>query len=207
MGEKKDIGQFFENRLNEGKKSPNKNLWDEINTSLEEIERRKKIAIRYWIAGLGIFILVGLFILINPLEGDKHHSDIPEKNNSTEIPFWTLEKPTNEMEVNISMDDSLENARKLADEPIGITTNTEEPKMEVTQNPSEIVSEDIIKKSSPKSPSIDETFMITEKYYYYNSEDGKQWSTTDKNKIDSLLSEKNRILDSTITKKKDSLVE
>lgn len=206
MEDKKDIGSFFKDRLSKGKRSPNKNIWDKINASLYEVAPSKKSNLHYWIGGLGIPVLLGLFLLFNPSE-DNRHSEIPEGNNSTKLPFSTLEKTTTEDNPTISVIDSLESIKNPEEKLVEITTNIENPTKIVAENSSEIVQENKIKKSSVKSSSVEETFTVTRKYHYYNSKNDEQWTTTDKTKIDSLLSEENKILDSTVTKKKGSLIE
>lgn len=206
MEDKKDIGSFFKDKLKEGKKSPDKNLWNRINTSLDELAERKESNLRYWLAGLGIPILLGFFLLFNPSKDSEKLSETPERN--TELSFPSLEEKSKENDVKFLVTDSLENITNPDGKLNGITANMEEPTTKLTHNPSEKVSDNETKKSSTKkSPSIDETYKVSKNYYYYNSEAGKEWITTDKNKIDSLLSDGKKTMDSIVTKKNDSLVE
>ena len=207
MEDKKDIGSFFKEKLKEGKKSPDKNLWNKIDTSLDELAKRKKSNLRYWLAGFGIPILLGLFLLFNPSKEDVNSLEISDKNSSNELPVPSLNKMTDENDKTISLMDSLEQANNSVEKNIEITSKTENSTKEELRNPSEIVPQNKIKKSSAKSSGIDETYTVTKKYYYYNSEDDKELVTTNKNKIDSLLSDKKKMVDSSLTKKKDSLVE
>lgn len=57
-----------------------------------------------------------------------------------------------------------------------------------------------------KSDNVfDDSFTVTTKYHYYNSENGKRIETSDKDKVDSILSNPIKVLDTLKTKKKDSL--
>ena len=207
MEEKKDIGTFFKDKLKDGEKSPDKRLWDRISTSLDKEKPVQKSKLQYWLIGLGIPIFLGLALLFIPSEQVEKNPKIPIENNPTELPFSSIEKPSDTKEERVSAIDSLENIEISTKDPIERTTSLEDSKKKKNQNTKEITPENKIKNSSTESSNADETFTVSKKYYYYNSEDGVEWSTTDKNKIDSLLTNETRILDSTTIRKKDSLTE
>lgn len=207
MGERKDIGQFFKDRLKEGKKSPKEDLWDKVNQSLDELAERKKSKRPYWLAFIGIPILLGLFLYFNFFKEEERNLQTPETNRLTESPISPSKQILNEQNDQASFSDSLENSEKLKEKIINFQTNTEHPSENSTPNSSEIVSKNNTEKPSKKSADIDETFTVTKKYYYYNSENDEKWITTDKHKIDSLLSQEKKNLDSIAIKKKDSLVD
>lgn len=205
MQDNKDIGSFFEKKLGEGKKSPDKNLWAKINNSLDEIELKKRKTLPYWLMGIGVFTFIGLFMFLFLSEDDKNHSEKPGNNTSSENSYSTFEKTTNSNYFKVAITDSLETTINSEEVHIETITDKENPTSEVAPNSMEIVSEAKIKRSSAKSFGVDDTFTITEKYLYYNSEDGKQWTTTDKMRIDSLLNERKSFSDSSLNIIKDSL--
>ncbi|MDP2686708.1 MAG: hypothetical protein Q8O62_05770 [Aequorivita sp.] len=207
MGQKKDIGQFFETKLNAGKKIPNESIWEKINASLDEEKRKRKRLLLYWWLGGGISFLLGLFLLFGIGKFLNTHSQIPLENNSLEQkPFSTSDKEHNDETIKIS-EDSLK-SKNIDDEKLSkIETENEHKTLNNTGNPSKKVSEKERQKSSSKRKSIDETYTVSEKYYYYNSKDGKQIVTNNKNEIDSLISKQYKSLDSTKTKKNESPAE
>ncbi|MDC8000811.1 hypothetical protein POV26_07165 [Aequorivita todarodis] len=221
MGQKKDIGTFFETKLNGGKKTPNQSLWEKINLSLDEETRRRKRTLLYWLVGGGLFVSLGLFLLLsngnfsqtnlhtdqnNILLNDQSNSNSEEKNNKTAI-----EKETSGLSSEISKKDSL--TVKNNDETLSKIESTKENlekdelanSKKTKQSTKQISSGSKAKKDLSNKESIDETFSVTTKYYYYNNEDGKRIITTDKNEIDSLIIRKHQSLDSITTKKIDSL--
>ena len=207
MEEKKDIGSFFKDELKNGKKSPDNDLWDRISTSLDEENPVRKSSLRYWVLGLGIPFLIGLVLLFYPSELAENDSEILVRDNTTELPYSIIEKPSEIKDGKAISLDSLENIENLKRNPIEIATDIEDLTKKTEQNSAEITAENKTKQSSPKTPSGDEKFTVSKKYHYYNSEDGAEWTTTDKNKIDSLLTRGTRVLDSITTIKKDSLIE
>ena len=104
MEEKKDIGQFFKDKLKDGEKSPSTDLWDRINTSLDKEDRLRKNSIPYWIMGLGItllFILGFIFYTSNFIESD---SDSLKKENTikAQAPVLATPSESNEDRININ---------------------------------------------------------------------------------------------------------
>ena len=61
-----------------------------------------------------------------------------------------------------------------------------------------------VKNNSSDKTSVDETFTVSKKYYYYNSKDGKQLVTTNKKDIDSIIAEAYKNIDTTTVKREDS---
>lgn len=173
MGEKRDIGSFFKDKLKEGKKSPNKDLWDKINKSLDEKQPVQKNNLGYWLAGLGLPILIGLFILFTPSDDNEENLKFPERNNSVELPFSSFENENDDQNQNASTVDSLNNTYVSEGEYLKTTPTLHDSK-KMEQNPPEIAAENKIEKPSPKSPSINEAFEVSKKYHYYNSEDGEK---------------------------------
>lgn len=190
MGQKKDIGQFFENKLNKGKKAPSENLWEKINTSLNEAERKRKKILFYWLMGGGALVLLGLFLLFHNGYFSQTNTYNTENNaSSVEDPFPSSQKGNDEKSIEISSKDSStiknnQNEKLSKISPMEDNSSISDPENSIKKN-----SEKQTKKSTLKSKSLDETFSVSEKYYYYNSRDGKQVITENKKEIDSLISE------------------
>ncbi len=199
----KDIGKLFETKLNTGKKIPNESIWKKINASLDEEKRKRKRILFYWWLGGGISFLSGLFLLFGIGNFLNTNSQIPLENNSLEQkPLSTLDKEHNDESIKI-LEDSLRYKNKDGEKLSKIETENDHKTINDTENPS-TVSEKDRQKSSSKRKSIDEIYTVSEKYYYYNSKDGKQIVTNNKNEIDSLISKQYKSLDSTNTKKNEN---
>ena len=116
-------------------------------------------------------------------------------------PLSTSDKEYNDETIKI-LEDSLKYKNKDGEKLSKIETENDHKTINNTENPS-TVSEKDRKKSSPKRKSIDEIYTVSEKYYYYNSKDGKQIVTNNKNEIDSLISKQHKSLDSIKIKKNE----
>ncbi|MEM0519487.1 hypothetical protein [Aequorivita flava] len=201
MTKKNDIGTLFENKLKEGEQSPNSNLWKKIDTSLEKEERKKKKLLFYWTMGLGIFSLIGFWILF----GNSFTTPMPPINPSTQ---------SVKTEINNNQDfKNEESSSKINVDSTGLELTKTKKMLEVnTVEKDSIEQVEISRKISENSPipaskknTIDETFQVSKKYYYYNSSDGKQIVTENKNEIDSLATRFKKEIDSTNLNKKDTL--
>lgn len=195
MEENKDIGLFFKEKLNKGKKSPNKDMWDKINISLDELAPRKKSYFGHWSAGISVLFLFGLFLLFNASDENPEHSEVPEKHHSNKPPISTIQEALKEDNGNPSEWDSLENGISPRATLAKTTVKEEDSNKNITSI-QPISSKKETENSTSEKSSIEETFSITKKYHYYNSEDGKQFTTTNGAIIDSLLPERNKNLDS-----------
>ncbi len=218
MGQKKDIGTLFEKKLNDGKKTPNISVWDKINISLDEEKRRKRRVIFYWLMGGGISVLLGSVILFENVFFQNKESFSQEGNtNVVEDLNTNSTKERGETLFKISKEDSLI-TRKNDEETFSridaqdseetlskINTSTKNLKQSEVVNSPETNSETKMKKTSSNKNPIEETFTVSEKYYYYNSRDGKQLITESKKEIDSLISKQYKSLDTITSKKNDSL--
>ena len=182
MAQKRDIGQVFATRLKDGKKSPSKDAWNRLDVTLENEKQRKKKNLLYWLMGGGLAFLVGLYILLgtNILKNDSFSSEknLPKKENAGFI----LDNDINQKEEGVKSNDSIELKHPQK------TINFEENAEKIDQNnPSQLTKEGNSKKE--KTNHIDESFEVTKNYYYYNSKDGKQLVTKNKEVIDSLMDE------------------
>ena len=205
MGEKKDIGKLFENKLNKGKKAPKNTLWEKINTSLDEEKHRRKRSFYYWISGGVILTLLGAFLLFGNSDFLKINSTVTKKYNEIlENTVSSSEKVDNVKSTETLPIDSL--SAELQDEKLSkIATVEENQPVNSLQKSEGKKSINTSEKKVSKSKSLDETFTVSEKFYYYNSRDGRQIVTQDKKEIDSLILKNKNELDSANIKKKDTL--
>ena len=204
MGDKKDIGKLFENKLKKGKKAPENKLWEKINTSLNEEKRRRKRIFYYWISGGVILTLLGAFLLFGNSDLLKINSTVTKNINEKLENNASSEKIDNAKSPKILLIDSL--STQLQDEKLHkITTAKENQPVNSSQTFEEKKSINNSEKKASKNKSLDESFKVSEKYYYYNSRDGKQIVTQDKNEIDSLVLKNNSELDSSNLNKNDTL--
>ncbi|MBK5213043.1 MAG: hypothetical protein JJE55_05210 [Flavobacteriaceae bacterium] len=204
MEQKKDIGALFEKGLNDGKKIPNKSLWEKINTTLDEEKRRKKRILYYWFVGAGLSVLLGLFLLLGNGIFSPSNYNLPENNTSSpNQSISTLEKISNETSLENSTKDSLSHQTYTEEKLSKIKYVQEDSVLMKNENTSKLIPETKTEKILSKNKSKNENYSVSKNYYYYNSRDGKRLVTSDKKVIDSLLLDKS--LDSVNIKKIDSL--
>lgn len=153
--------------------------------------------------GSGISTLFIFFLLFSSESLLQSNIEKPENNpSSTEQPFSSSEKENNENTNEIVTKNSI-NVTKLNSQKLSQTTPIQENSI---LSEKEISSKSKInnKITTSKNKAIEETYNVSEKYYYYNSKDGKQLITTNKNEIDSLVAEQYKTLDSVANKKADN---
>ena len=211
MAEKKDIGKYFEEKMKDSTKSPNKTVWHKITQSLDELPEKKNSKRPYWLAVLGLPLLLGFFLWNNVSKEENINLQTSEIKQSEEF----LTEPSN---TENSGEDYKSTSRdflnsknspeieELSDLNLNSVNEEHSP-----ANTSKVVinKKDNInkKKSSTKTVKIDETFTVTKNYHYYNSENEEEWTTTDKTKIDNLLTQPKEGIDSNALKSRDSLIE
>ncbi len=204
MEQKEDIGALFEKGLNDGKKIPNKSLWEKINTTLDDGKRRKKRIFYYWFVGAGLSVLLGSLLLFGNGIFSSSNSNLPENNTSSPIQsISTIEKGSNETSLENSSKDSLNHQTNTKEKLSKIKNVQEDSVFMKKENASKQMLETKTEKILSKNKSKDENYSVSKNYYYYNSRDGKRLVTSDKMVIDSLLLDKT--LDSVDIKKIDSL--
>lgn len=212
MGKKKDIGAFIESKLSGGKNVANDKVWNKINQSLDRENYQPKRNHFYWVAGGTVLLSLGIFLLV--VNENFYRSNLPVEENDKTITIQSessSKKTHDQPTIGVSKEDSLNfkkgeeilSETKLAEENL-VKIETENS-LKTTGSAKSKDSGNRSKKDKPSNESNDQNFTVSTKYYYYNSEDDKQMVTTDKNKIDSLMSGKQETLDSIETKKNDSL--
>lgn len=207
MGDKKDIGQYFKDKLKGLKKSPKEGLWDKISQSLDEVDRRKKSNKLHWFAIIGGSILIGSLLFFYFINVEKKDKQDPKTHQLTETLISPSEEILNEQVIQITNHDSLENIDNLREEILKTKLLTEHSLENPLSESSEKFSKINKKTTTTKSAEIDENYKVTKKYHYYNSENNENWITADKNRIDSLVSQETEKSDSTAIKSRESLVD
>lgn len=164
MGEKKDIGKLFENKLNKGKKAPKNTLWEKINTSLDEEKHRRKRIFYYWISGGVILTLLGAFLLFGNSDFLKINSTVTKKHNEIlENTVSSSEKVGNVKSTETLPIDSL--SAELQDEKLSkIATVEENQPVNSLQKSEGKKSINTSEKKVSKSKSLDETFTVSENF-------------------------------------------
>lgn len=212
MGQKEDIGQLFEKKLNHAKKIANPSLWEKISASLDEENRRKKRMLFYWLMGGGISVLFGLLVLF----GNKSFNNSSSPSNQDSIPKLEQSKRFSENDNSANSVEILEENSRIGNEEklSGILLSEEIKDTNKIKNPlnknitkQSTASNRNSRKNNPHPKSADENFTVTKNYYYYNSKNGKQLVTKNKEEIDSLISKQNQTVDSTASKKENKTIE
>ena len=200
MEEQKDIGQFFKDKLKNGEKSPSTDLWDRINTSLDNEDRLLKNSFPYWTIGFSITLLLILGFLLYSAYSTESYFDSMKRENDIKAnkPVFAIPSESNDDRIGIidSLDKLSEN-KNLSEIEIKIDDSIKNSVGRPEEN--SVVSQKNV--SSPKISETIESFRVSKKYHYYNSEDGEEWSTSDRNLIDSLLYKNKVIIDSVESKR------
>lgn len=185
MGQKTEIGKMFASKLKDGKKSPSEDAWNRLDIFLEEKKSRKRKNIVYWLIGGGFLFLMGSYILFgtNILTSDSSLST--ERFPQKEATEFVFDNDRDDGDTSFKTNDSI--GIDLIGNKESSQTSTSEVETEghLQKNPQQPTTADNSKRKNSKP--VDETFEVTENYYYYNSRDGKQLVTKRKEVIDSLL--------------------
>ncbi|WP_034261246.1 hypothetical protein [Altibacter lentus] len=202
MENKREIGSFFEDKLREGEKSLESNLWERINNSLDVEKIRRKKILFYWATGVSVIALIGLLLLLIPdffsEESGKYKENATPTKDQVESTLVQEHTAKEYNDINATL---IEN--KNDDEG----TSSSETQKDSTEKTHEISVPSLHRtnnRANLKNESIDETFTVSKKYYYYNSKDGRQIETNEKSVIDSLISKNNTSLDSIVNKGDDN---
>lgn len=86
MEHKNDIGKQIAQKVQEMSKSPNDDIWDQINTTLAAQEKKRKRFLLWWFLSVGIGLISILFLVINTPFSKQNESIIAPQETSTEEP-------------------------------------------------------------------------------------------------------------------------
>ncbi len=207
MGQKKDIGLVFEEKLKVGTKTPNENLWDKIDTTLDEKNRKSKRFFYIWFIGGTLVLLTGVYLFFGNkiFTNSETQSNQSTYTNTTPTSISTLSKEKNEATFTANHKDS--SALKNNTEKLLKTDTTDKPNVKTElanpqqtpqlkyQNEPRVKS----KKRNSNKTNLEEVYDVSTNYHYYNSEDNEQIITKDKNMIDSIIKSKSHHIDSVKT--------
>ncbi|HLW32265.1 MAG TPA: hypothetical protein VKX40_08375 [Aequorivita sp.] len=180
MGQKTEIGNIFAAKLKDGKKSPSKDAWNRLDTFLEEKQSKKRKTIAYWLIGGGILFLMASYILFGTNIPTSDSPSSQEKSPQKGAVEFVFDHDRDKKDTSVKTNDSIKNILKndnQSSQQSGLEEITEGRVQNNQQKPTTM--------GNPKI--IEETFEVTENYYYYNSRDGKKLVTKRKEVIDSLL--------------------
>lgn len=202
MKKGKEIGSFYKSALENGKKSPNNNIWEKINKSLDEEKRSKRKLFYFWILGSGISAVIVLFLIFE--KEIFNQTTIPEQEKSN--PLIKNSSNNSEEKFNdIILIDSLiydkNDKANFSNSEIDVKDSNDDK----LDSNSKIGTKSTTKKAKSKTVTKAEIYTVKTNYYYYNSQDSTQIMTSNKKEIDSLISEKGKLKNTTNSKKLDSL--
>ena len=217
----KDVGKIFENKLNDGKKEPSKSVWEKINTSLDTEKSRKKKILYTWFVGTGLVSLFLLFLVFNnegllQSNSPSQQDNIPLNNHSNISKERSNENPREENDskelFKFSKEDTSIVTNEIEEKPSQFTFLNYDSELNEKEKSSNMKSKIQLNDSGKQSKNnkatgntFDENSTVTKNYYYYNSRNNKTIVTKNKDKIDSLISEQHKPLDSVTITKSDSL--
>jgi len=184
MEHNKDIGDFIKERLTTAQRSPQVELWDKVQHSLDRKKRRRRFLFFFITGSTGIAVTIAVLALglnttaseqepslINDISVESKNSFEIDKSNT--VSDMGTEVDSSEVVMEPWIEDKLDSL--LAEESIRI----EKKKMATTSEDSE----ELYKR---KPASMDSFSSIKTTYYYYNGKNGGEISTTNKRVIDSL---------------------
>jgi len=187
MDSREDIGKLMKERLGDKTKSPADGVWDKIEVSLNNRDRKKRGFLLFWL-GTGTGVSIALLLLFLLSTSEETSSDI-------------LEDPIGKSSENAS---STSEEFEVISEHSNHTTTTEEitgSTSETTNNPhTKLIGSEENSTDSPvktngsgsknrnnKDPFLDDSVTVKTTYHYYNGATKEIIETTDKRIIDSLL--------------------
>ncbi|WP_310992498.1 hypothetical protein [Aequorivita marina] len=208
----KDVGKIFESKLKKGEKKPKESVWEKLNTSLDAKEARKKRTLYAWLVAAGLVCTMVFLLIYNtqtPLEKDGH-----KQNNNTPktnlIPVVT-ESASKKSEAAIDTMESSKIINEASERPTGneILTDSKKYNEKAANSKSKPSfqsesSEDKSEARTTKENIETDSFIVSTTYYYYDSQSGKTITTTEKSKIDSLIAEQPKKIDTLSSSKTDS---
>ncbi|WP_339702608.1 hypothetical protein [uncultured Marixanthomonas sp.] len=177
MEHKKDIGTLFEEKLQNKTVKPKTNLWEKIDASLAQREKKRKKTYWSWAIGIGVLILSGIIF----------SSIISENNNKRPKQLYPLATPIQnnfkiDKKPSIPKVDSTDKERTTT--AIDTTSKNLENLDKTTIN---TLDKKFSKSKEIRAEKDFDSFRKKTVYRYYNSEDSTTIETTNKALIDSLI--------------------
>ncbi|MAZ71749.1 MAG: hypothetical protein CMC70_01250 [Flavobacteriaceae bacterium] len=213
MEHKKDIGDLFKNRLENAQKAPKGHLWERLDNSLEERDKKRRRAAWFWYTGAGI--LLALLIL-----GGVMISQYSKGNDSTPVKISTTKntdkkRTTTETEINtktqvttkstnkaIPQSGSKKNTKDLEKAKdtnqrtsipqVLVTTPLQKKKDTTTQNTITEKSTQQANHSNTQNTMTKSGYTVTTTHQYYNSDLDTTTTSQHKQQIDSIVTANKR---------------
>lgn len=225
MKPQEDIGSLIKTKLQSAKKASNEATWERIQHSLEERKRKRRNAFYIKLGSAGLLLIIGALFMFNysdiitnstTTSQEETHSKIDdqkiieaEESKSSSLPSQTIKVSTN-TDVNNLDASNLQNQEASK----GSTTSIINDSIKETIFKTEISKENlhplnVLKGSSKNAKALDTIVnrndvpvtQTTQKvYYYYNSKNGQEMSSTNKKVIDSIVEINQKKRDSLKTK-------
>lgn len=194
MKKKDDIGVLLKEKLAGIQKSPDAFLWNKINTTLDQEEKKRRRLMYLWFTGVGIGSLFLLLFVFSPSLTRNNATETPPIEDVISIPAEKASNANKDASYEVDNTALPSNASETA---------SDDMKLDVPEkNTSEANTSKKRGTHSKKGKHILLDSVTT--YRYYNSSDGTQVETTDKRIIDSLLINSKNIRDSIPNKTVDS---
>jgi len=208
----KDIGTRIKDRLSDAEVPLDGALWNRIEGSLEDRDRRRRNLMILWFTGGAVAVL--LFMLLLKDSGPAELNSEPSMDNEDliitkvdsilESGEFNSEKTITFQQIESYMTDSLNVQTKNVLDAPKIDSNGKGENLDTSTKLGDVNIQDLFSQENSTTKTV---------YHYYNSETKEVFETTDKNIIDSLIDHGNKETDSVQVyetryqnlKKKDSM--
>jgi len=212
MEDKKDIGELIEQRLSDADVPLENGLWDRIEGSLEDRDRRKRNILLLWLSGGAVAILLFLLLLNAMGNSDLDPEDAIENE---ELLVTQIDSILQTSELNSEKTITYKDIESFVKDSIGEDNVTQGEGQNLSTTGKKTNPDNLGEPGDTRNRKVftGEGVTIKTVYHYYNSATNEVFETTDKQVIDSLIDNGNKETDSIqvietriqTMKKKDSL--
>ena len=170
------IEKTLKERMDNLQRSTDVPSWDQISNSLKRKKQQKGLA---WLwTSIGVFVLIAILTFPKFLGDNSSQEQTTEIVDNTKADFEQSDEVNTQSEALTESEKSIDKTSADQNAPVSSNKDTETtPIVDENQN------NDFTKGAKTKTT-----------YYYYNSETGEQFSTTDKRVIDSLAAKKGYLI-------------
>lgn len=193
MKPKEDIGKAIEEQLQKLDSSLSNEVWNRINTSLDDQQKKKRRkGFLFWLSGGAIGILLGLLLTQIVLNGTTSQLESIEKStqrvlieNDDKVNYTTLKKVFATMEIDTT-GSSFKDLKDLKNELPNLSN----------KDTNSITT--IKRKLKDNTYWIEESNAMKTRYYYYNDSTKQSTEIEDPKVIDSIIKSNPKTIDSII---------
>lgn len=214
MKPEEDIGSLIKTKLQAAQRASKEPTWERIQHSLEERRKKRKIAFYFKVGSFMLLLLLGSLFMFTYLDIDTNNttvspSDIQEKVgdeksnevsvNHTDRKETSTNNDANNLKVNTSVDQetqlntitkevdgnlkNIDVSNKIKNQTKTVTSNENTSHTNsIRQITNETVLDTIVNRND-----VPVTQTTQKVYYYYNSRNGQEMSSTSKKVIDSIV--------------------